>query len=158
MPAPKSVIKVKQKNGNVNVEYTSNVDAAKYYLFELSRAALRDVGKYMTKIYRNDLYNTFRKITGMAGKGVKYKVWSSKNTKYPRVQIGIVPGVQYYGPFEELGSSKTPKHGILTKGVESNVAEIVKIESQYLSGLEGAAAELDAIIDESEIEGGSDEN
>ena len=43
MSVPKSVVKVK-KNG---VEYTSNVDAAQYYIHELNRAALRDVGKFV---------------------------------------------------------------------------------------------------------------
>ena len=43
MSAPKSVTKI-NKNG---VTYTSNVDACQYYLHELNRAALRDVGKFV---------------------------------------------------------------------------------------------------------------
>ena len=45
MPMPKSVVKVK-KDG---VEYISNVDRTKYTLTELTRAALKDVGKFLRK-------------------------------------------------------------------------------------------------------------
>ena len=52
MSVPKSVVKVK-KNG---VEYTSNVDVASYYIHELSRAALRDVGKFVRAEWRKVYY------------------------------------------------------------------------------------------------------
>ena len=64
MPAPKSVTKIKTKNGNVSVEYTTDVDAAAYYMHELTRAALRDVGKYVAKVYRTAYYSHFKKRTG----------------------------------------------------------------------------------------------
>ena len=44
MNVPKSVVKIK-KNG---VEYTSSVDYVCYNIFELSRAAMRDVGRFLT--------------------------------------------------------------------------------------------------------------
>ena len=58
MSAPKSVVKV-NKNG---VTYTSNVDAAKYYIHELSRAALRDVGKHVKKRWREAYYSHFERV------------------------------------------------------------------------------------------------
>ena len=147
MSAPKSVVKVK-KNG---VEYTSNVDAASYYIYELSRAALRDVGKFVKTKFRQAYYDHFKKHTGDAGKAVSYKVISGKSTEYPRVQVGLKSGKVdgFYAYFQEFGSSKTPRLGILTDTVESNIATIVEIESKYLSGLEDEATAL-AMISEDE--------
>lgn len=153
MSAPKSVIKVK-KNG---VEYTSNVDAAQYYIHELTRAALRDVGKFVKAEFRKSYYAYFKRHTGEGPKAVKVKVISSASTTAPRVEIGLPhshkgkPVKGFYSFFQEFGTSKTKRLGLLTNAVESNIAEIVKIESQYLSGLEDEAQAL-ALIDESEYD------
>ena len=160
MPAPKSVTKTLVKNGKTEVQYTTNVDAAQYYLFELSRAALRDVAKFVTKTFRNNYYLHFSKHTGNAGKAISYKIFSSKSTKYPRVQIGMkkttVKG--FYGLFQEFGaSSGVPRLGLLTHAVQDNVPEIIKIESQYLSGLSDEAERLNASIDENDMEGDADD-
>lgn len=158
MPAPKSVVKLK-KNG---IEYTSSVDKCKYYMFELSRAALRDVGKFLRRKFKDNYYSHFKKQTGAAGKVTKYKVFSNKNTKYPRLEIGLphanrgkaVEG--FYGYFQEFGSSKTKRLGLLKRAAEENVAEIVKIESQYLSGLEDEARALALISEEEYTSDGED--
>lgn len=161
MSTPKSVIKLKGKGDGFHVEYESNVDAAKYEIFELSRAALRDVAKFVVRAFREEYYRHFTKRTGNAGRATKYKVWSSKNTKFPRVQIGLRTGKVegFYAYFQEFGSSKTKKLGLLTKTVQGNVAEIVKIESQYLSYLSGEADRLESLVnDTEEYEGDADEN
>ena len=151
MGIPKSVVKIK-KNG---VEYISNVDKCQYYLFELSRAALRDVGKFCTRRFREMFYSTFKRRTGKAGRVTRYKVYSNKNTKYPRLEIGLPHASKgnevegFYAYFQEVGSSKQPKLAILTKTVQSNVAEIVKIESRYLSALE-SEARVQQLISEKE--------
>lgn len=147
MSAPKSVVKVK-KSG---VEYTSNVDAAQYYIYELSRAALRDVGKFVRTKWRENYYSHFKKHSGDAGKAVSYKVISGKSTQFPRVQVGLKAGKVdgFYAYFQEFGSSRTPRLGLLTDTVESNIATIVEIESKYLSGLEDEATAL-AMISEDE--------
>lgn len=158
MSAPKSVVKLKKKNKNVEVEYVSNVDAAQYYIFELSRAALRDVAKFIKKKATTEFYNIFNKRTGGSGSSaaIETNIWSSAKTKFPRVDIGLKPkgskSFQHWFFYQELGSSKIPKHGILTKTVNDNIAEIVKIESQYLSGLSGEAEALASQIDEGDIE------
>lgn len=143
MGAPKSVVKVK-KNG---VEYTSNVDAAEYYIHELTRAALRDVGKFVKTKFRESYYSHFGKHSGDGGKAVSYKVISSKTTTAPRVQIGLKQGKVdgFYAFFQEFGSSKTQKLGLLSHAVEDNIAQIVEIESKYLSGLEDEAEALSKI-------------
>lgn len=157
MSAPKSVVKI-DKNG---VRYESNLDACQYYIFELTRAALRDVGKYIARTFRTSYYSVFTRRTGNAGRATKYKVYCSKNTKYPRVQIGLKAGKTsgFYAYFQEFGTSKQKKLGLLTHAAQDNIAEIVKIESQYLSGLSGEAERLAALVDDSEeYEGDADEN
>lgn len=146
MSVPKSVVKVK-KNG---VEYTSNVDAASYYIHELSRAALRDVGKFVRAEWRKVYYTYFNRRSGDAGKAVNYNVIASKTTTAPRVQVGLKSGKVdgFYAYFQEFGSSKTPKLGLLSSTVEDNIAQIVEIESKYLSGLEDEASALSMINEE----------
>lgn len=153
MPTPKSVTKI-DKNG---VRFVSDVDKTEYFIYELSRAALRDVGKYVSKIWRDLYYSHFKKHTGKAGKATKYKVISGKNTTAPRVQIGLKTGQVdgFYAYFQEFGTSRTPRLGLLTRSVEDNIAKIVEIESQYLSGLEDEASAL-AKIDEKDYDGGAD--
>jgi hypothetical protein len=81
-------------------------------------------------------------------------VLSGKNTKYPRVEIGLktktVKG--FYSYYQEFGSSKTPKLGLLTDAVESNIPTIIEIESKYLSGLESEAQALALISSEGDYE------
>lgn len=160
MPTPKSSTKTIVKDGKAEVKYETNVDATEYYIYELTRAALRDVGKFVTKAFRAAYYSHFTKITGNAGKATKYKVISGQKTTHPRVQVGLktgkVPG--FYAYFQEFGTSNgIPKLGLLTHVVEDNVSEIVKIESQYLSGLSDEAARLESLINENDMEGDADD-
>ena len=149
MSVPKSVVKVK-KGG---VEYTSNVDACEYYIFELNRAALRDVAKFVRAKFRTSFYEHFDRQSGNAGRATSSVVLSYKDTKYPRVEIGLkksqLKGV--YGYEQEFGTSGIPKLGLLRNAVEGNIAQIVEIESKYLSALEDEAAAL-ALINEGEYE------
>lgn len=136
MPTPKSVVKI-DKDG---VKYESFADQANYYLFELTRAALRDVGKYVRKMFYNAYYQTFQKKTGKGGKAIQVKVWSSRNTTAPRVSIGWKKGRAdgFYSWFQEIGTkgkSQMRRYGILQRVVQENVGEIQRIESQYLSGI-----------------------
>ena len=147
MSVPKSVVKVNKKG----VTYTSNVDAANYYIFELSRAALRDVAKFVKRTFKDSYYSNFTKDTGNAGRATSSAVLSNKDTKYPRVEIGLkkstIKGVYAYE--QEFGTSTIPRLGLLTHSVEDNIPKIIEIESKYLSALESEAKAL-AMIDESE--------
>lgn len=136
MPTPKSVVKI-NKDG---VKYESFADQTEYYLFELTRAALRDVGKFVRKMFNQKYYEVFQKKTGKGGKAIKVKVWSSKNTQYPRVSVGWKKGRAdgFYSWFQEVGTkgqNPQTRHAILQKVVSENINEIIKIESQYLSGI-----------------------
>ncbi len=153
---PKSVTKVKTKNKNVEVTLEDSVDQANYYINELTRAALRDVGKLLKTEFRTRYYARFKRQTGDAGRVTKIKVYASKNTKYPRLEIGLKTGQAdgFYAYFQEFGTSngKVPKLGILQNSVKDNIAKIVEIESKYLSGLSGEAERLNAQIDEGEYD------
>lgn len=151
MGLPKSVVKFKKGN----VEYTSSVDYAQYTIQELTRAALRDVGKYVCRLCNSSA----QKLPGMrrnkrvfGGKSA-FQYWARK--KECDLQVGIKHGT-WYGVEQELGTSKMPKHAILYDTVHNNIATIVEIESKYLTALEDEARAL-SMINEDDYEGGADE-
>ena len=143
MPMPKSVTKFSKKDG---VTFISEVDKVNYTIEELSRAALKDVGKFICRETKAHI----RRKTGRAAKNVQYWV----RRKETDLQVGYKPG-GFYGIFYEIGSAKTPKEAPLYNAVANNIPMIIKIQSQYLSALEDEAKAL-SLIDESEEEG-SDE-
>lgn len=146
MAVPKSIIKIKKGN----VEYVSSVDKVQYTLAELSRAALRDTGRFLCNRFRNAFYGIFKRKKGRVGRYTQY--WVRKREL--DLQVGIKPNA-FYGLFQEFGSSKTKKLGLLTKTTQSNIAKIVEIQSKYLSALEDEAKAL-SMIDEKAYEGGAD--
>lgn len=150
MAIPKSVTKI-SKDGNV--VYTQSVDRVNYTIRELTRAALRDVGKFVCKQFRNSFYGQFKKHSGRVGRFTQY--WVKYKQKDIELQVGMKPNA-FYGGYQELGSSKTTKHALLTHAVQDNIATIIEIESQYLSALEDEARAL-SLISEEDYEGGADE-
>lgn len=144
MGVPKSVVKI-NKNG---VHFTSSVDKVSYTIHELTRAALRDSGKFIAKLARAKM----KKVTGRAAKNLQYFVKSRQPT--PSLEIGFKPK-GFYGSFQELGTEKTPKLGILKSTVEQNIPMIIQMQSQYLSALEDEAKAL-SLLDEND-EGGDGE-
>lgn len=149
MPVPKSVTKI-SRDGRVT--YTQSVDRVNYTIRELTRAALRDVGKYVCKQFRTSYYARFKRHSGRVGRFTQY--WVKHKQKVPELQVGIKPN-GFYGGYQELGSSKTTKHALLTHAVQDNIATIIEIESQYLSALEDEATAL-SLISEEDYEGGAD--
>ena len=168
MSAPKSITKTQYKDGKTILTFTNEVDKCQYYINELNRGALRDVAKFVISKFAENILNTFnsrKTIVNKKGKEVPnlsnmkkqafYSVWASKNTIYPRVQIGLNlkenTGFNLY--WQEVGSSKTRRKGLLTNSVKDNVSEIIKIESQYLSALNKDDKSIESLIDENEMEG-----
>ena len=147
MGIPKSVVKFKKGK----IEYISNVDRVNYTLNELTRAALRDVGKFICSKFRNGFYGLFSRRKGRVGKYTQY--WVRK--KECDLQVGLKP-FAFYGAFQEFGSSKTKKVGLLRKTVNENIDKIIEIESKYLSALESEAQAL-SMINEQEYEGGAED-
>lgn len=148
MSVPKSVVKM-NKDG---IRFESSVDYYQYTIKELCRAALRDVGKYVCRTFRQSYYSVFKRRSGRVGKYTQYWV-QYKYEKYPKAQIGIKPNA-FYGGFQEFGTSTEPRYNLLTNAVKDNVDTIIKIESQYLSALNSDA---DSLIEESDYEGGADD-
>lgn len=150
MSIPQSVTKI-SKDG---VEFISNVDRCSYTIKELTRAALRDVGKFVCKRFRQSYYSAFKRRKGNIGRYTQYWV-RYKQEDYPNLQVGLKPNA-FYGGFQELGTSKQTKMGLLSDTVQSNIAEIIEIESKYLSALEDEAKAL-AMISDDDYEGGGDD-
>lgn len=139
MPLPKSV--KFSKNG---VEFLSNCDRIKYTLKELTRAALRDTGKYVCRETRKKI----KRRTGRLAKNTQYWVRSKQTT--PDLQVGFKPG-GFYGLFQEIGTENQPKIGALSDSAQNNIAEIQRIQHEYLSAVGTESAEQ--MIDEGEYSG-----
>lgn len=139
MGVPKSVVKIR-KDG---VEYISSVDRVNYTIQELTRAALRDAGKFICKWTRQAI----RRRTGKLARNTQY--WVRK--KDCDLQVGFKPG-GFYGGFQELGTERQPKIGALYDSVKDNIRTIRDIEAQYLSAIEDEQRAL-SLISEEEYQG-----
>lgn len=154
MAVPKSVVRF-NKNG---VEYTSSVDKVTYTIVELTRAALRDVGKFLARTANSEAMKLkglkkSRRVRGKTSTFLYNVPWAASGL--PHLEVGVVHDT-WYGVEQELGSSKQPKRQILRKSAQRNIATIVEIESQYLSAMEDEAKAL-SLIDEGEYSGGGDD-
>lgn len=67
------------------------------------------------------------------------------------LQVGFKPG-GWYGMYQELGTENKPKIGALKNAVMLNLAEIRRIQGQYLSTIEDENRAL-GLIDETEAQG-----
>lgn len=151
MSVPKSVVRF-NKNG---IQYVSSVDKAQYLITELTRAALRDVGKYVVRICNSEAMKLpgLKKSRRVRGKSSAFQYWVRKQEG--DLQVGIKHGT-WYGTEQELGTDKQPKRGILRNSVYNNIATIVEIESKYLSALESEAKALNLIDSEDDYAGGDE--
>jgi HK97 gp10 family phage protein len=154
MSVPKSVVRFR-KNG---VEYTSSVDKVRYPIVELTRAALRDVGKFVARTANSKAMKLkglkkSRRVRGKTSTFLYNVPWAEKGL--PHLEVGVAHDT-WYGVEQELGSSKQPRRQILRNSVQQNIATIVEKESQYLSAMEDEARAL-SLIDEGEYSGGGDE-
>ena len=153
MSVPRSVVKFKKGT----VEYTSSVDFAKYAIQELTRAALRDVGRFVSRcsISAAMQLHGLKKSRRVRGKTSAFQFWVRKQET--DLQVGIKHGT-WYGVAQELGDSKMQKLGILRNTTYDNIPTIVEIESKYLSALESEAAALAMIGSEGDYQGGGEDD
>lgn len=154
MAVPKSVVRFR-KGG---VEYISSVDRASYTIVELTRAALRDVGKYLARTANSKAQKLkglkkSRRVRGRTSTFLYNVPWAEKGL--PHLEVGVAHGT-WYGADQEMGTSKQPRRQILRNSAHENIATIVEIESKYLSAMEDEAAAL-SLISEEEYSGGEDE-
>lgn len=153
MSVPRSVVKFKKGT----VEYTSSVDFAKYAIQELTRAALRDVGRFVSRSSNSAAMKLhgLKKSRRVRGKPSAFQFWVRKQET--DLQVGIKHGT-WYGVAQELGDSKMQKLGILRNTTYDNIPTIVEIESKYLSALESEAAALAMIGSEGDYQGGGEDD
>lgn len=152
MSVPKSVIKFKKGD----VIYTSSVDRVQYTIRELTRAALRDVGKYVARVSNSAAMQLpgLKKSKRVRGRTSAFQYWA--RAKSCDLQVGIKHGT-WYGEQQELGTKNQPKRGILRSSVYDHIPKIIEIESQYLSALEDEAEALRRIDSEDDYQGGADD-
>lgn len=148
MPLPPQATVIK-RNG---VELTSNVDRANYLITELTRAAMRDVAKYVLRIVRANVRGISNQTRKMRYATTRYQYWIRK--RECDLQLGIentAKGAEtaWWADQAELGTGGQPKRGFLRSAVYDNIEMIRKIEAQYLSAIED---EMNAasMVDESE--------
>jgi HK97 gp10 family phage protein len=154
MSVPKSVVRFR-KNG---IEYTSSVDRANYTILELTRAALRDCGKFIVRTANSEAMKLqglkkSRRVRGKSSTFLYNVPWAKKGL--PHLEVGVTHGT-WYGEQQELGTSQQPKRGILRNSTHDNVAKIIEIQSKYLSALEDEARAL-SLISEEEYSGGGED-
>lgn len=154
MSVPKSVVKI-NKHG---IHYTSSVDRASYTILELTRAALRDVGRFLARTANSAAMKLpglekSRRVRGRTSTFLYNVPWAKSGL--PHLEVGVTHGA-WYGEQQELGTSGQPKRGILRNSVYDNIPKIIEIESQYLSALEDEARAL-RLINEEEYSGGGDD-
>lgn len=140
MPIP-SPVRI-TRNG---VEYISSVDRVLYTMEELSRAALRDIGK----LVRNRALDKVRKLKGFKRGKRPLKAFQIWVKKQEGVLIVGIKHDTWYGVKQELGTSNQPKRAILTNTVMHNIDEIRRIAGLYLQHIEDENAAL-ALIDEND--------
>jgi hypothetical protein len=158
MGLPRTVTRI-TRNGAVT--FTSNVNRAECTLQELTRAALRDIGRVLR-------YKMIAKVNAKAGGGLRgtklahkfYQYWNRK--RETDLVIGIKFGKKgkkttWFGAQQELGTDGQPRRDILRATVFENIALIRQIQAQYLVHIEN---ELNAqrLIDENAEVAGDDQD
>lgn len=143
MPMPRSVTRV-YRDG---VTFVSSVDRAKYTINELSRAALKDVAKFL----RRRLLDKLRRLPGMRR---HRRLWASTQYWVRRRETDLQIGFKHdswYGAQQELGTRGQPRRGILRSTVMENIDQIRIIEGQYLSAIEDENRALGLIDEDEEV-------
>ena len=130
MPLPRRVVRINRKG----VKFTSSVERAEYTLEELTRAALRDIGKLVTFKAR-DKVRAIANHSMKRSQRVKNAFQSWNRRRETDLQVGIKHET-WYGVDQELGLDGQPKRDILRKTVFENINIIQEISAKYLKHIE----------------------
>lgn len=158
MPVPKPKMKIKADG----IEYIEDFDKAEYYIEELTRAALRDVGKFIRKATQKAYYSRFNKKTGSTFYGFKgsFGYWVRKKETDLLVGINVAEkdpqGASWFAN-QELGTESFPKLGIFFNTVMNNIDEIRKIEAEYLSYIDDELRAAQKVDEEESLSEGDEE-
>ena len=142
---PPSVTRSSRKG----VVFTSSVDRVSYTLEELTRAALRDVGKFLSVKARG-------KVRAIAHRSLKRSKRPIKAFQYwvRTMETDLVIGIKHdtwYGADQELGMNGQQKRSILRNTVFENIGEIRKIQAMYLKHIEDEANAKRLIDENAEV-------
>lgn len=143
---------LKFKKGEI--VYESNVDRANYFIDELTRAALKDVGRFILREVSKQVksINKYTKSSKYAPR--RYQMWVRKKENY--LDLGIEntkygAETAWWADQAELGTHNQPKRGILTSTVYDNIDKIREIEAHYLSAIEDDL-NAERMVDEDEAQ------
>lgn len=154
MPLPKSVTKF-DKDG---VKFVSSVDRAQYTIQELTRAAMKDVGRLVSRECAKRVRGISRYLKKARWAPRRYQYWVRKQENDLTVGIENTKfgaDTAWWADQAELGTNGQPKRGILRGSVYDNIDNIVRIEAQYLSAIEDEL-KAEQLINENEEEGSAD--
>ena len=142
-----------------NVTFTSDCDRANYYIEELTRAALKDVGRLVMRECSKQVKSINKYLRKRKYVTKRYQMWVRKKENYLDVGVenekkGAVSA--WWADQAELGTNNQPKRGILRSAVYDNIDQIREIEAHYLSVIEDEL-NAQALIDEDELQEEADE-
>lgn len=149
-----SVTKITRKG----VEFTSRVDRANYFIEELTRAAMKDVGRLITRECAKRVRNIGPWLRKAKWAPRRYQYWVRKK------ECDLIVGIEntkygaetaWWADQAELGTNGQPKRGILRGSTYDQISQIREIEAQYLSAIEDEIR-AQSLINEDEEEGSSD--
>lgn len=158
MPIPKSITRINKKG----IQYIDNVDRVQYTIDELSRAALRDVAKFLRReikenipirsgVLKENIATRIKKKEKQLEVGIyKRKVAIKKGKKAARHSHLVQYGTKQRTS-KKTGSTRgqMPAIKFLDTTAYKNIDKIREIESKYLSAIENDNEAL-SLIDESE--------
>ena len=149
-----SVVKF-TKNG---VEFSSRVDRTAYTMRELSRAALRDVGKYVLRECRKRSKERPH-ASGVVAKIFLYGKYQAFQFWVRKKETDLIVGMKrnsWLAVLQEQGLKNHPKKEILQNAVRENIDQIRLIEGAYLAAIEDENRALGLISEEEYTDDGTE--
>lgn len=159
MAIPPSVTKIRTRQGQSEVILESSVDRVNYTLSELTKAALRDCGKFLKKEAKNRVpvrsgtlkknISTWVRKYGLGETALQIGLYTPKKAREKNIPPAYHQHLVLFG-FTHRSGKKVAGNNFLQAAVEENIETIRKIQAQYLSALSDESAV--ALIDETEGE------
>lgn len=149
MAGPNAGMKISKVNG---ITFESGVDHVKFTLEELIHAANKDVAKFLRREVANKIFETYKPvyvkgaIKNRRNEALKKK-WVNATVQYwaRKKELDLIIGYKNYNWMtqQELGEYGYERLGILRDIVMKNIANINKIQAQYLTELNNDSPNTD---------------
>ena len=145
MPLPASQVKTHKVNGKVAVELTDNVERVNYTMSELTKAALRDIGKALVPLIKQSTPVRTGRLRASWQKWVR----KDKTSGEQQLQIGVYSAAQakkkgkpyaFHAHLVILGHKTrnggyVQGHNFPEEVVRTNISLIREIQGRYLSAI-----------------------